>query len=341
MIANAHRSKRLSTAIAALLMVALTAGCRPSTDAAPDATGDDAPFDVVCTVGMVADVVRAVAGDRANVTNIIGEGVDPHLYAPTRADVGRLQAADVVFYAGLLLEGRMTDVLVKIARGGKPVFAVTERVDESYLLSPAALAGHHDPHVWMDVAGWSMAVGVIADALVEVDPAHAVEYRERAEAYALRLASLDDYVRSSIASIPEDHRVLVTAHDAFSYFGRAYGIDVLGIQGISTESEAGLDHINALVDRIVRDRVPAVFVESSVADKYVRELIEGARSRDHAVTIGGTLFSDAMGPPGTYTGTYIGMLDHNATVISRALGGTAPAGGFEGRLAGTEDHNAG
>lgn len=291
------------------------------------------PFKVVTTVGMVTDIVRQVAGDRAEVTGIIGEGVDPHLYKPTRNDVAALMSADVVFYSGLMLEGKMADTLVKLARTGKPVYAVTERLDEKDLLEPEGFGGHFDPHVWMDAGAWRKAVDAVATALGEYDPVNRTSYERRARDYGGELERLDAYVRETIATIPEGQRVLVTAHDAFHYFGRAYRIKVMGIQGISTESEAGLQDINRLVDFIVTKQVRAVFVETSVADRNVRALVEGAKSRGHEVIIGGALFSDAMGRTGTYEGTYIGMLDHNATTIARALGGDAPPRGMQGRLA--------
>ncbi len=290
------------------------------------------PYNVVTTVGMVGDIVRQVAGERASVTNVIGEGVDPHLYKPTRGDVAALIKADVVFYAGLMLEGKMADVLIKVATRGKPVFAVTELIDESYLLEPEDMQGHYDPHVWMDVSGWTRAVDAVATALGSYDKANAAEYTKNAVRYKAELATLDAYIKKVTGSIPESGRVLVTAHDAFNYFGRAYGLEVKGIQGISTESEAGLKDINGLVDDIVKRNIRAVFVESSVADKNVRALIEGAAQRGHEVVIGGELYSDAMGAAGTYEGTYMGMLDHNATVIAIALGGTAPVGGLQGKL---------
>ncbi|MBW7905241.1 MAG: zinc ABC transporter substrate-binding protein [Phycisphaerae bacterium] len=287
---------------------------------------------IVTTVGMVTDIVSQVAGDRAEVRGLVGSGIDPHLYKPTRNDVAALQGADAVFYSGLVLEGKMTDALVRLARGGKKVFAVTELLDEKYLLEPPEANGHYDPHVWMDVSAWSRAVDAVAGALSEFDPAGADVYRANAARYQEQLARLDAYVREVIASIPERQRVLITAHDAFNYFGRAYGVRVLGVQGISTESEAGLDDIKRLVDFIVDNDIRAVFVESSVAERNVRALIEGARARGKTVRIGGTLFSDAMGPPGRYEGTYIGMIDHNATTIARALGGKAPERGMDGKL---------
>ena len=281
---------------------------------------------------MVADIVRQVAGDRGEVRSIIGEGVDPHLYVPTRSDVASLIDADIVFYSGLLLEGKMTDTLIKVASSVRPVHSVTELVDESALLAPDEFAGHFDPHLWMDVSGWMQAVDAVTGALAEFDPSAADGYRKRAAGYRAGLAELHDYALRVVGSIPERQRILVTAHDAFNYFGRAYGLEVEGIQGMSTESEAGLDRINRLVDLLVTRQVGAVFVETTIAERNVRALIEGAAARGHTVVVGGELFSDAMGQPGTYEGTYVGMLDHNITTVARALGGEAPERGFQGKL---------
>ena len=310
---------------------------------APDESSDAAaaarsagPYRVVCTVGMITDIVAQVAGEHASVTGIIGEGVDPHLYKPTRSDVVKLGSADLVFYNGLLLEGKMTDVLVSIASADKPVKAVTEAIlrDTDYLIEKQDGSEYTDPHVWMDVRGWMQAVPVVADALSSYDPQHAADYAANARAYLQQLSDLEAYVQTVIASIPENQRVLVTAHDAFNYLGRATGMAVRGIQGVSTESEAGVRDLEALLDFIVAQQIPAVFVETSVADKNVRALVEGAKARGHALRIGGALFSDAMGRPGSYEGTYIGMIDHNVTTIARALGGDAPSAGMQGKLAG-------
>ncbi len=311
-------------------------GCTPQSGPQPQGSpgaGVKTPYKVVATTGMVADIVRAVAGDKAEVSNIIGEGVDPHLYKPTRADVARLMEADVVFYSGLLLEGKMSDVLVKVSRD-KPVHAVTELVEESYLLEPPEMQGHFDPHLWMDVKGWMEAVKAVTKALSEYDTANADHYQKNSEAYLEQLTALDSYAKEKAATIPEKSRVLVTAHDAFNYMGRAYGLEVIGIQGISTESEAGLDDLNKLVDLLVEREITAVFIETSVADKNIKALLEGARARGHQVEVGGELFSDAMGAPGTYEGTYIGMIDHNITTIVRALKGEAPEKGLNGKLGG-------
>ncbi|MEX2113872.1 MAG: zinc ABC transporter substrate-binding protein, partial [Pirellulales bacterium] len=238
---------------------------------------------------------------------------------------------DIVFYCGLMLEGKMTDTLVKMART-KPVYAVTELIDEQSLLEPQEFAGHYDPHVWMDVAAWSKCLDAVATALAEYDPNHAAQYQSNANIYREQLAELDRYAKRIAATIPADQRVLITSHDAFNYFGRAYGLDVQGVQGISTESEAGLQRVNELVDLIVGRKIKAVFVESSVPRKSIEAIVRGAQSRGHTVAIGGELFSDAMGPLGTYEGTYIGMMDHNITTVVRALGGEAPERGLHGKL---------
>jgi manganese/zinc/iron transport system substrate-binding protein len=269
---------------------------------------------------MVGDIVAQVAGEHGNVHTLIGSGIDPHLYKPTRDDVATLMRADVIFYNGLLLEGKMTDVLVRLARTGKPVYAVTEIIPADYLIDVDGSA-HHDPHVWMDVSAWRQATHAVGEALAEFDPPNAAAYRANAARYMARLESLDSWVRAQIASIPRPQRLLITAHDAFGYFGRAYDIEVHGIQGLSTESEAGLQDLQRLVDLIVSRQVRAIFVETSVADKNVRALVEGARARGHSVEIGGELFSDAMGAPGTPEGTYVGMIEHNVRTIVRALGG--------------------
>ena len=321
------RKRRCKPLFAVILTFSVLLGA--ASPAAAEYQGEY-PYKAGVTVGMIADIVREVAGGKAGVTNIIGTGVDPHLFNPTRSDVAVLMRSDIIFYNGLLLEGQMSDILVKLARR-RPVFAVTEALKESYLLRDAA-TDHFDPHVWMDVRGWMKAVEGVRDALVTFDPKHGAYYSDNCKAYLGKLEALDVYAHKVIASIPERQRIMITAHDAFRYLGRAYGIEVMGIQGLSTESEAGLKDINRIVSVLVERKIPAVFVETSVSDKNVKALIEGARARGHEVVIGGALFSDAMGKPGTYEGTYIGMIDNNVTLIARALGGTAPERGMQGKL---------
>lgn len=322
------RSKSAIAMILGAALLAAIAACAP-----PNGEQQSKTIRAVATVGMVADIVRGVGGDRVEVISLMGSGVDPHLYKPTRTDIQRLLDADIVFYNGLLLEGRMTDALVRTASAGKRVHAVTEALEEEYLLEPEEFAGHHDPHVWMDPRAWAAAVEVVRDHLIAADSAHASEYETNAAVTIARIVELDAYAERVLGSVPEGQRVLVTAHDAFNYFGRRYGFEVVGIQGISTESEAGVRDIERLVDLLVTRKIPAVFVESTVSRRNIDALRAGARARGHEVIVGGTLYSDAMGPDGAYEGTYIGMIDHNVTTIARALGGDAPARGMHGELA--------
>ncbi|WP_286807292.1 MULTISPECIES: metal ABC transporter solute-binding protein, Zn/Mn family [unclassified Marinimicrobium] len=286
---------------------------------------------VVATTGMVADVVREVGGDHVRVEGLMGPGVDPHLYRQTRRDITALSRADAVFWNGLYLEAQLEEFLERLAQR-RPVFAVAEGVPERLRLSDEEYRNQSDPHVWMDPGRWRYGVEAVRSALVELRPDQKAYFDQRAEAYLSELETLNDYALQVLGSVPEGKRVLVTAHDAFGYFGDAYGFEVLGIQGFSTESEAGLSRIEALVDLLVEREIGAIFVESSVSDRNVRALIEGAAARGHSVRIGGELYSDAMGPAGTYEGTWLGMIDHNVSTIARALGGEVPSCGRLGKL---------
>lgn len=316
-------------AAVALSAIASLWGCK---DAAGEAASGTERLKVVCTVGMVTDIAAQVAGDHADVTGMLGAGIDPHLFKPTRSDVQLLLGADVIFTNGLLLEGKMTDSLKRAEGAGMRVVAVTERIDEEYLLELDDLEGHVDPHVWMDPRAWMQAVEVVRDTLIEADAKNEQAYRDNARKAVDGIARVDAYAERVLKTVPESQRVLVTAHDAFNYFGRRYGFEVVGIQGISTESEAGVGDIERLVDLLVERQIGAVFVESTVPERNVRALIDGAAARGHTVVVGGSLFSDAMGDAGTYEGTYIGMIDHNVTTIARGLGGEAPILGMDGLL---------
>ncbi|MDA0832120.1 MAG: zinc ABC transporter substrate-binding protein [Planctomycetota bacterium] len=335
--------RRRHGTIGAMLLLAVIVGCDSGQSDPPSASSRVAsvtgatydgpyPIRIVTTTGMVTDIVKQIAGEQGDVNGLIGASVDPHLHSPSRNDVKALFNADLVIYSGLMLEGRMGDTFVSVGRSGKPVFPVTEGIDEKYLLEPPSFAGHWDPHVWMDVSAWSECVENVAGILSDFDPPHAELYRSRCDAYRVELKQLDDYVRGVISSIPKTQRVLVTAHDAFEYFSRAYDIEIRSVQGLSTESEAGVDDVNRLVEYIAERRLKAIFVESSVPPKNIQAVVEGVRQKGVDIHIGGELFSDAMGVAGTYEGTYIGMIDHNATTIARSLGGEAPETGFQGKL---------
>jgi manganese/zinc/iron transport system substrate-binding protein len=293
-------------------------------------TGDR--LDIVATTGMIADAVTQVGGDRVLVTALMGPGVDPHTYRQTRSDIAAMTRADAVFWHGLYLEAQLEEFLGNLAKR-KVVVPLAEKLPRDALLSDATYKDRHDPHVWMDPRLWKAVVEAARDELIRLDPEGEAVFRARAAAHLTEIEALAAYSDRAFASVPPASRILITAHDAFNYFGRAYGYEVMGIQGISTESEAGLRQIEELVTIIVERGVGAIFVESSVSDRNVKALIEGAAARGHDVVIGGELFSDAMGPPGSYEGTYIGMIDHNVTVITRALGGEAPRRGLNERLA--------
>jgi manganese/zinc/iron transport system substrate-binding protein len=265
---------------------------------------------------MVADLVRQVGGAHVTVDQLMGEGVDPHLYKPSTGDIARLDAADIVFYSGLHLEGKMGEIFARMS-ARKPMIAVTEDLPKEKLLKIGT--EHFDPHVWFDVALWSQTLRAVTKALTDIDPSNAGSYQAAGNSYSAVLSRLDVDTREQLARIPNSGRVLVTAHDAFHYFGRAYDIEVKAIQGVSTESEAGVREINDLVDFIVARGIKAVFVESSVSNRNVEALVEGAAAQGHKLVVGGELFSDAMGRSGTPEGTYVGMVRHNADTICRAL----------------------
>lgn len=286
---------------------------------------------VVATTSMIADAVRQVAGPRAEVTALMGPGVDPHAYRQTRSDIARVLRADLVLWHGLYLEAQMEEFF-KALETRKPVVAVGEAVPRNDLRRHDEYEQRFDPHVWMAPRLWGFVVVAVRDALAAQDPEGTDIYHRNAAQHIAEIGELDRYAASVLASVPAAQRTLITAHDAFNYFGDAYGFDVVGIQGISTEAEAGLRHIETLVDLIVARDIGALFVESSVSERNVRALIEGVSAAGRQVAVGGQLFSDAMGAPDTYEGTYIGMIDHNVTTIARALGGIAPARGMHGRL---------
>lgn len=273
---------------------------------------------IVATTGMIGDAVENIAGSHAEVVALMGPGVDPHLYKATHGDLERLTEADIIFYNGLHLEGKMGEVFEKLARQ-KPVVAVAESIPETRLRNVPGFQGAYDPHIWFDVRIWKEAVQSIATYLQEYDSAHSQDYKANSARYLVQLDSLDQAVRAALEEIPATQKVLITAHDAFGYFGDAYGIEVRGLQGISTLSEFGLRDVTELVDFIISRQVKAIFVETSVSQKSIEAVVEGCQQRGWNVKIGGSLFSDAMGADGTPEGTYIGMVNANVKAIVDAL----------------------
>jgi len=303
--------------LCAAALALIVAGCGPITDTTFPDLSDRETIRVVTTVGMIADAAERIGGPRVEVEGLMGPGVDPHLYKASEGDVRRLERADVILYGGLHLEAKMADVLERIGER-RLTRAVTDGIPRGDLISVGG--GQVDPHVWFDVALWKGAVTEVRDTLATADPAHAPGYRARAAQYLAELDALDTEAREKSAAVPAASRVIVTAHDAFGYFGRAYGYEVVGLQGISTASEAGAKDVRRLADLIAARRIPAIFVESSVAPRTIEAVQEAVRSRGFDVAIGGSLYADAMGSEGTPDGTYLGMVRHNVDTITGALG---------------------
>lgn len=318
------RSARLARGVVAALRTAacaallcLAAACDKGSPAPPTAPGT---MRVVATTELVADLVRSVGGPRVQVVSLIGPGMDPHTYKPGPGDVRAMNDADIVFFHGLHLEGRMDAPLRELQRSGK-AFAITDGIPPERLLH--ADGGEPDPHVWFDPELWSLAADHVAQVLTQRDPEGAPQFQENLAIAKGYLSALDHEVRSNLSIVPAERRVLATAHDAFGYFGRRYDFDVLGVQGISTDSEASLRDIAAIVEQLAARGVPAVFIESTVPPRTVQALVEGAEARGHALRIGGELYSDAPGAAGSGAETLRGMSLHNALTIARALGGAA------------------
>lgn len=279
----------------------------------------DGKIKVTATIGMITDIVAQVGGDHVAVTGLMPAGVDPHLYKATQGDIKKLDQADMIFYNGLHLEGKMVDILENIGRD-KPSVAVSDNIPKDQLRKgDENLETEYDPHIWFNVEHWMRAVEKVRDELIKFDPTHKDDYTNRAKSYLMELEALHSEVKEQIELIPESFRVLVTAHDAFGYFGEAYGMEVMGLQGLSTSAEAGTKDVTDLRDFLVERKIKAVFIESSVPVKSIEAVIQGAKEKGHNIVIGGELFSDAMGAEGTPEGTYIGMVKHNVGTIVQAL----------------------
>jgi manganese/zinc/iron transport system substrate-binding protein len=273
---------------------------------------------IVATTGMIGDAVRNIVSDSAEVLVLMGPGVDPHLYKASYGDLRKLRNASVIIYNGLHLEGKMVEVFQKISKQKKTI-CMAAGLQEKQLRKTAQFAGNADPHIWFNVGLWRKAIQYMGTQIILDDSVHADFYRKNINAYLSRLDSLDAWVKKEISTIPEKKRVLITAHDAFGYFGDAYHIEVMGLQGISTLSDFGLSDISSLVSLISERKIKAVFVESSVPRKSIEAVVEGCLEQGHRVSIGSTLYSDAMGSAGTPEDNYIGMVRHNVRSIVSAL----------------------
>ncbi|MBD1373340.1 zinc ABC transporter substrate-binding protein [Hazenella sp. IB182357] len=306
------KGNRLYYILGIIMILSIITACNS------DVTNDEGAdvIQVTATTGMIADTVKNVGGEHVSVTGLMGPGVDPHLYKASQGDIGKLDQADVIFYNGLLLEGKMQEILEKMGKH-KEVIALADHMNKNNLMETADK--QIDPHIWFDVKLWIQATEKVKEGLMQVDPTHKADYEQQAAQYLEQLKELDTYASEQLATIPEEQRVLVTAHDAFGYFGRAYEVEVVGLQGISTASEYGLKDVKQIVDLLVERKIKAVFVESSVPKRSIEAVVQGAKEQGHEVIIGGELFSDAMGSPGTKEGTYIGMVRHNVDTIVKSL----------------------
>lgn len=279
---------------------------------------DSGKIIITTTTNVITDLVENIGGDSVSVTGLMGPGVDPHLYRPSAGDVKELQNADIVFYNGLDLEGKMGDILVKIGGEGTSVWAISEYIPQESLLSLDGQS-HFDPHIWWDAELWMEAARVVAAGLKEHDPQNSEKYDKNLSEYLAKLRALNSISLAKLDSVPEEQRVLVTAHDAFQYFGHAYGFEELAIQGWSTDSEAGIREIQNLADQISKRKIRALFVETSISPATIEALREAVQDRGHDVVLGGQLFSDAIGEKGTDEGTYLGAFTHNIDTIVQAL----------------------
>lgn len=318
-----------NSAIAVCFLVSALVGCGGGSDSARPNPGEAVfeggrKINIVATTGQVGDAVRTVAGEHAEVTVMMGPGNDPHLYKELPSDIKKLDAADLTVFNGLHLEGTLADTFHRIGRR-KPVFAMSQRLEaekDSRLTFPADFAGLADPHVWHDAALWADCVAALADRLAKYDPPHAEDYQRNAEAYRAELLALDKEIREQIETIPEDRRLLVTAHDAFGYYSKTYGLESVGLKGVSTEDEVDLKHMQEVAQLVIDRKLPAVFVETSVADRIMEALIEPCRKAGHEVRIGNALYSDALGNPDSGADTYLGMMRANTKSIVEGLTST-------------------
>tara|TARA_B100000949_G_scaffold35672_1_gene29572 strand:- start:4797 stop:5759 length:963 start_codon:yes stop_codon:yes gene_type:complete len=279
---------------------------------------DNGKIKVVTTTTMLTDLVSEIGGDHVSLQGLMGAGVDPHLYKASEGDVSKLYGADIIFYSGLHLEGKLVDVFEKM-EGKKNTVSLGDRLPKDELIPSEYFASNYDPHVWFNIQFFKQFAQIVTEELSKADPANAESYSENNKKYQKKLDALESEIKSTIATLPEENRILVTAHDAFNYFGKAYGFQVVGLQGISTATEAGVKDVQNLSEFIIKNNIKAIFVESSVPRRTIEALQQAVLSKKHNVEIGGSLYSDALGNPGTVEGTYIGMFKYNVNTIVNAL----------------------
>ena len=299
-----------------IVFVSLTVLCLSSCN---DVAPSDGKLNVITTTTMITDLVKTIGGDQIHVQGLMGSGVDPHLYKASEGDVTKLAKANLIFYGGLHLEGKLIEVFEKMKGRNMTTIAVSDALDKSTLIGSENFASNYDPHIWFDVQNWELITNFVVKKLSEANPEDANLFETNGKKYIQELEALDIEIREIISTLPEDRRILVTAHDAFNYFGQAYGFQVVGLQGLSTATEAGVQDVQNLANFIIDKKIKAIFVESSVPRRTIEALQAAVTSKNHQVVIGGTLYSDALGNDGTVEGTYIGMFKYNVNTIVNAL----------------------
>ncbi|NKI26667.1 zinc ABC transporter solute-binding protein [Arenibacter sp. 6A1] len=300
--------------IGVLLLFGMMMGCKDSPK--KDSNGK---LKVVTTTSMLTDLLQQIGGDAIEIQGLMGSGVDPHLYKASEGDVNKLFTADMVFYSGLHLEGKLVEIFEKMEKQHKKTVAVTDVLDKKGLLASEYFASNYDPHIWFNIDFWKEITQYTAQKLQEADPKNAALFAENSARYLEELEVLEKEIKDIIGTLPAEKRILVTAHDAFNYFGEAYGFQVLGLQGISTATEAGVQDVQQLSEFIIENKVKSIFIETSVPRRTIEALQASVASKGHQVTIGGSLYSDALGTRGTIEGTYIGMFKYNVNTIVSAL----------------------
>ena len=278
---------------------------------------DNSKLNVVTTTTMITDLVKNIGGDHINLQGLMGSGVDPHLYKASEGDVSKLANADIIFYNGLHLEGKLVEVFEKMKN--KKTIAISDALDKSTLIGSEYFASNYDPHIWFNIEYWKQATQFVVETLTDAIPEQKEAFKTNGSNYIKQLNVLKNKLETVIETLPIEKRILVTAHDAFNYFGKAFNFEVVGLQGLSTATEAGVQDVQNLSAFIIEHRVKAIFVESSVPKRTIEALQAAVKSKDHDVKIGGTLYSDALGDAGTIEGSYIGMFEYNVNTIVNAL----------------------
>lgn len=312
MMSGSQFLKKYNTSLLLLLLLVTLYSCSSKTESS-------GKLKVVTTTSILTDLVKNIGGDAVEVTGLMGAGVDPHLYKASEGDVSRLSGADIIFYNGLHLEGKLVDVLERMEQQNKRTISLGDALPKDQLISSKLFGANYDPHVWFNVRFFKIFADRVTEVLAEAKPEHAELFKNNNKTYQEKLDALDKYIREAIASLPEEKRILVTAHDAFNYFGKEYGFEVVGLQGISTATEAGVQDVQRLTDFIIERKIKAIFIESSVSRRTIEALQEAVLAKKHQVAIGGSLYSDALGNPGTEEGTYTGMFRYNVQTIVAAL----------------------